>query len=474
MKNIPQSKKRKIIVATKSIFWFFTGVCLGLFFFMSFAFIIFQKYYGNRIFPGVTIQYISVGGKTQNEVALLFSDLNHQVKDAKLTFLYNGSVIATTSAENLNIGYNENLLAEQAYSIGRSKDLLSNISLVLQTYINGTDLSLSYQFNDDVLQQIIEPTINKTYIPPVEALFTFTNGRVTTFRPSSNGVAIDRDAFINMLNLRIPLIIQVGKPNSYVFSLPVKILKPKVTTDAANNLGIQELIGSGTSLFQHSIPNRIHNIAIATEKFNGVLVAPNETFSFGKTLGDVSVYTGYKQAYIIQNGHTVLGDGGGVCQVSTTFFRALLNAGLPIVERHAHDYRVDYYEEDSPPGLDATVFVPNVDLKFTNDTGHYILIQTQLDTINLQLTFLLYGTKDKRLVTISKPVITNQTPAPAPLYQDDPTLPRGEIQQTDFAANGARVVFTRQVTKNNKKIIDDTFVSNYRPWQAVFLRGTKE
>lgn len=473
MKNIPQSKKRKIIVATKSIFWFFTGVCLGLFFFISFAFILFQQFYGNRIFPGITIQHISVGGKTQNEVALFFSNLNAKVKDAKITFHYEGAV-ATTSAENLHIGYNENLLAEQALSIGRSKDILSNISLVLQAYINGIDLSPSYQFDDGVLQHTIEPILKKAYIPPVEALFTFENGRVTTFRPSSNGAEIDRDAFIHTLNSRIPFILQVGRTESYEFSLPIKILKPKVTTDQANNLGIQELIGSGTSLFQHSIPNRIHNVTIATAKFNGILIAPNETFSFGKTLGDVSAYTGYKQAYVIQNGHTVLGDGGGVCQVSTTFFRALLNAGLPIVERHAHDYRVGYYEQDSPPGFDATVFVPSVDLQFTNDTGHHILIQTQLDTINLQLTFLLYGTKDGRNITISKPVITNQTAAPAPLYQDDPTLQKGTIKQVDFAAAGARVVFTRQVVKNGKTILDDKFVSNYRPWQAVFLRGTKE
>lgn len=472
--NKQYSKKKKILIATKSVFWFFIGVCFGLFFFISFAFIVFQHYYGNRIFPGITIQRMSVGGKTKNEVELFFKNLNSRVKDTKITILYENTVVATTSAENLHIGYNENLLAQQAYSIGRSKNILSNISLALQAYINGLDLSPSYQLDDDALQQIIEPIVKKTYVQPIEALFTFENGRVTTFRPSNNGMEIDRDVFTHTLTSRIPFIVQVGKPESYVFNLPIKILKPKVTTDQANNLGIQELIGSGTSLFQHSIPNRVHNITIATAKFNGVLIAPNETFSFGKTLGDVSAYTGYKQAYVIQNGHTVLGDGGGVCQVSTTFFRALLNAGLPIVERHAHDYRVGYYEQDSPPGFDATVFVPSVDLQFTNDTGHHILIQTQLDTINMQLTFLLYGTKDNRNVTISKPLITNQTPAPAPLYQDDPTLPKGTVNQIDFAAPGARVVFTRLVTRNNKTILNDTFVSNYRPWQAVYLRGTKE
>ena len=169
-----------------------------------------------------------------------------------------------------------------------------------------------------------------------------------------------------------------------------------------------------------------------------------------------------------------MGDGGGVCQVSTTLFRAILNAGLPVVERHAHAYRVGYYEEDSPPGIDATIYSPSVDLKFKNDTNNYILIQSQVDLDNYALNFSLYGTKDGREVSMTTPVVTNQTPPPPDLYQDDPTLPVGTIQQTDFAAWGADVYFTRTVTKDGKVIIYDKFVSNFQPWQAIYLRGTKQ
>ena len=193
-------------------------------------------------------------------------------------------------------------------------------------------------------------------------------------------------------------------------------VKPVLTTDKANTFGIKELIGSGTSLFKDSMDSRVYNINLASQRLNGILVAPNETFSFDKALGDISAFTGYKQAYVIANGRTVLGDGGGVCQVSTTFFRALLNAGLPIVERHAHAYRVGYYEEDSPPGLDATIYSPTVDLKFRNDTGNYILIQSVINLSQDRLTFFLYGKKDGRTVVMTNPVITSQTPPPPPLY----------------------------------------------------------
>jgi vancomycin resistance protein YoaR len=190
-------------------------------------------------------------------------------------------------------------------------------------------------------------------------------------------------------------------------------------------------------------------------------------------LGDVSVYTGYQQAYIIKGGQTVLGDGGGVCQVSTTFFRAALDAGLPIIERHPHAYRVSYYEQNSKPGFDATVYSPSVDLKVKNDTPAYILIQTKTDIKNATLTFELYGTSDGRVATVSSPYIWDVTPAPPALYIDDPTLPAGQIKQIDFAAAGAKTSFDYKVTRGEEILQQKTFYSNYRPWQARYLRGTK-
>lgn len=211
---------------------------------------------------------------------------------------------------------------------------------------------------------------------------------------------------------------------------------------------------------------------LAASKFNGVLVKPGETFSFNDVLGDVSAYTGFQQAYVIKEGKTVLGDGGGVCQVSTTLFRAIINAGLPVVERAAHAYRVGYYEQDSPPGFDATVYSPSPDLKFKNDTPGYILIQTSVDLNKLSLVFELYGTNDGRVASVSKPTITNQSPPPPNLYQDDPTLPVGTVKQIDFAAWGATVSFNYTVEKDGQVAYQKTFVSNFRPWQAVYLRGT--
>jgi len=135
---------------------------------------------------------------------------------------------------------------------------------------------------------------------------------------------------------------------------------------------------------------------------------------------------------------------------------------------------VGYYEQNSPPGFDATVFSPTEDLKFKNDTANYILIQSSADEDNLSLTFTLYGKKDNRQITISKPIVTSLASPPPPTYQDDPNLPKGETKQVEFEAIGANVTFSRKVEKNGKTIINDIFSSKYSPWQAIYLRGTKE
>ncbi|MBI3954430.1 VanW family protein [Candidatus Collierbacteria bacterium] len=304
-------------------------------------------------------------------------------------------------------------------------------------------------------------------VEPRNAVFNFDNGRVVEFIAEVDGVTIDQEKFDKELGQAI------SQASADSLEIPVKLTRAKIRTSEINNLGIRELLGKGTSLYAHSIPGRIYNIALATSRINGVVIAPGETFSFNQAVGDISAATGYKTAYIIKDGRTVLGDGGGVCQVSTTLFRAILNAGLPVVERKAHAYRVSYYEQDSKPGLDATVFSPSVDLKFLNDTSNHILIQAKADSENTRLEIEIYGTKDGRKATVTEPVIYSQSAPPADLYVDDPTLPAGKIKQIDWKAWGAKVSFDYKVERDGQTIFEKTFYSNYRPWQAVFLKGTK-
>jgi vancomycin resistance protein YoaR len=350
------------------------------------------------------------------------------------------------------------------------------LSFENNNWIIDSKLLLSFlsleQAGPDILDQkkleaFLVEVAKKIDQPVKEGQFSFdpNTTKVSQFTASQDGRELDRIKTASLLTEAITNL------RSREIQLPVNIVKPKTQTSDVNELGIKELIGRGVSNFAGSIPNRIYNVGLGAAKINGTLIAPGQTFSFNQTVGDISAATGFKQAYVIKSGRTVLDDGGGICQVSTTLFRAALNTGLPIVERTAHAYRVGYYEQGFPPGLDATIFYPSVDFKFKNDTTHHILVQAYVS--GTTLTVDLYGTSDGRTVSQSTPVFLSRTPALPEIRQDDPTLPVGEIKQVDFAAAGANISFKRTVTKDGQTLYDETFRSNYRPWAAVYLVGTK-
>jgi vancomycin resistance protein YoaR len=192
-------------------------------------------------------------------------------------------------------------------------------------------------------------------------------------------------------------------------------------------------------------------------------------------LGDISLDNGYAEALIILGNQTIAGVGGGVCQVSTTLFRTAFFAGFPINERHPHAYRVSYYEQKpgsgidpSLAGMDATVFVPLVDFKFTNNTSSWLLMETYIN--GYSLTWKFYSTSDGRKVTWDTSGPTNIVKAPDPLYKENSALAKGQIKQTDYSADGADISVVRTVTLNGNAT-QDNFNTHYEPWRAVYEYG---
>lgn len=353
-----------------------------------------------------------------------------------------------------------------------SKFQAGDSDFVVKKIGSDANLELDVSVDDSYIRKFVGDIAASIDQNKVDATLVFDGERVREFTPAADGQKLDFDMTFELIRRAV----SVDNPSSerdLTINLPVRVVPAKIANEEINSLGIKEQIGKGVSYFAGSIPNRVYNVGLGASRINGTIVKSGETFSFNKTVGEVSGATGYKQAYVISSGRTVLDDGGGICQVSTTVFRAALNAGLPIVTRTAHAYRVGYYEQHGfKPGMDATVWSPAVDLAFKNDTDHSILVQTALDSTNLKLEVSIYGTSDGRRVEISDPVVTNIKPAPEDRYQDDPTLPAGVKKQVDFAAQGATSVFSRKVFKGDKVLIDEAFKSVFRPWQAVFLVGT--
>jgi vancomycin resistance protein YoaR len=299
--------------------------------------------------------------------------------------------------------------------------------------------------------------------PAENPRFTFDaeTRRLRAKRPGSPGVAIDAAATAERL-------LQLPSGSERTVELALKQATPLLADELdAAELGITGLIHSETSRYSGSPAERVHNIALAAERYDGVLVPPGATFSFNQQLGDVTAEAGYKETLIIMDGTTADGVGGGVCQVSTTLFRAAFWSGLPIVERHAHGYRVAYYEQGNvPPGLDATIYSPVVDLKFQNDTAGWLLIEAFANRAAATLTFEIYGPSLNREVRIEGPSVSRQVPPPAPRVEIDPALPDGATRRVEHPRAGADVSVVR-VVKTGDEEKRETFHSRYRPTGSI-------
>lgn len=242
--------------------------------------------------------------------------------------------------------------------------------------VKGETISL----NKDVITKYIQGLALNINHEPVNAQLNIQDGKVTVFSLSSDGKKLMEEESIQRIIDRAAADRQI--------ELAVETKKAEVNEGSMENLGLKELISVGYSDFTGSPQNRIYNIKAGLSRFNGVLIKPDELFSFNQTLGPVEASTGFLEELVILQNKTVPQFGGGLCQVSSTAFRAALNAGLPITARKNHAYPVKYYK---PYGVDATIYLPNPDLKFKNDTGKYILIQTRIE--GKKVYFEFYGTK---------------------------------------------------------------------------------
>ena len=302
---------------------------------------------------------------------------------------------------------------------------------------------------------------------PVEPRLGWSAGAVQISAPGSDGARLDQAAALAQITDGL------WRGQGQI-AIALTAVPPAIRPETLASLGIVELVAEGRSDFSGSAPYRIQNIRAGAAQMNGVVLAPGEEFSFNKHVGAIDASNGFTEGYAIIQGRTQLEWGGGVCQVSTTVFRAAFWAGVPITERNQHSFRIRWYEVYEPIGMDAAIFTGpgGYDLRFVNDTGNWLLLQTQVDLQRTQLTVRLYGTKPDREVIQTGPEITNERPAPTePRYVPEPDLPPGSIKQTDTRRGGMDVRVGRIVRRNGQVLYRDSFLSRYQPWPDIFALG---
>lgn len=308
--------------------------------------------------------------------------------------------------------------------------------------------------------------------PSAEPRVAFRGGALKITQPGQTGWRLKQAEAVEAISgtLRLP---------TREVELPAEELTPQVTARTLPTLGIVELVGEGKSSFEGSAAYRITNIKAGAARIDGVLIAPDAEFSFNTQLGAVDEANGFVQGYAVIGNRTQLEWGGGVCQDSTTVFRAAFWAGLPITERHGHPFYISWYNAFSypggadGPGMDATIFTGVQDLKFKNDTGHWLLLEARVDEANQVLTVRLYGTRPNRTVLLRGPQIANQVPPPAnAVYVEDASVPAGTIKQTDVARKGMDITVYRVIAENGVERQPELFFTRFKAWPNVFVRGT--
>lgn len=461
------------------LLFFLLGAFIGtivLFSSLVIYLLVLKEKYAGKVLPGVYAFSVEVSGKNSQELDVFLEEKNRLLVDQKIVFFeqVNPAKSWEISPAEFDFSIDLEKMKKELLDKGKARSGVYGLAETFSLIVSPQVVERELNYNEEKLNRFIDKVSKEVDLPAKDALFEFKNGKATSFQISEKGLLVDRETLKSLTVSTFSLVKIPVAEKIYYLNLPVKEIEPKIKSTEANKLGVIELLAEGESSFKDSIPSRVHNIGLASSRLHGIVIPPGEVFSFGKSVGDISAETGYEKAYVIKENKTILEDGGGVCQVSTTMFRAALNAGLPIVERQAHYYRVGFYEQGGyPVGMDATVYPPSPDFKFKNDTSAHILIQTVVDKSKKKLKFQFYGTSDGRKVEISKPVIHSQTPPPPDVYADDPTLPAGVVKRFDVAHWGAKVSFVRKVFNADGRLKEErTFWSDYNAWPAVYQRGT--
>jgi vancomycin resistance protein YoaR len=338
-------------------------------------------YHRQRIYSGVSIGGVAVGGMTVDEACQNLNELLKQegFADKPLFFSLEDNNWTFTLAE-LGVDTSSQCCLD-AFDTGRGKYHLFSYPARAGLIFKKVDIPLSFSVNDEKFSAALSDIQEEVRLQAQDAKLTLTdNKQKVVIVPDTYGRELDVDT------TRQRLLAALGAyPQLPEVELAVMNVQAQLTAAHLDALRIREMIAISTTVISDSIPNRVHNIRLAAASLDGALVEPDQEFSFNQTVGKTGAEQGYKPAPVIVNRRLVDGIGGGVCQVSSTLYNAILLADLALVERANHSLTVGYL----PPGLDATVSDGWLDLRFLNNRNHAVWIRTFIEGSNL--TVSIYG-----------------------------------------------------------------------------------
>lgn len=414
-------------------------------------------------------------GLSVNEEALLANIKSYLLGEARTVEILVEESVPTVLGQDLEIHRNrfaDFITKPIVFASGDAAVSLylneSPDKILFSKTLGGLTLSIDQDYLDTFIDQELAPAVNKD---PETVEITWDGSRATFSSVGAPGYKINQEE----------LIVQTSQQTSNAFfsnsnprvDVPLIELEPEfIIPEELQERGVKELITVGHTTYYGSPANRIHNINVGVKQFSGVILPKQENFSFNTTLGEVDESTGYLPELVIKGAETIPEFGGGLCQVSTTFYRAALFSGLEIVDRAPHSYAVSYYSQVMGHGLDATIYPPFRDLVVKNTTEGDILMQAYTD--GAQAYFRFFGTDPELEVEFDGPYISNHRSVGTPQVVIDETLAPGTKKQVAEAHAGFDALWYRIIKDKDGNITKEPIESRYRAVPAKVISGPTE
>ena len=519
MKEKPKNKKKKIIVASVII-----GILLliGLLFSTIFALINMNN---SKIISGVAIEGVDVSGLSKDEAKAKIEAVYNEKKEKEIPIKYN-EFESSINPSMIELNYNIEKALDEAINIGRNNNIFINNYNILFTLIGKKDINVEMTINEDATRKIIEDTGANLPGIVIESSY-YIEGENLIITKGKEGITIDTENLLAKIKERLdspeilndyieipvttktPEPIDVDKIHSEIYkevqdayytknpfeihpevegidfnvdevkamiaaedkeeyTIKLTITKPKVTVNDIGTEAFPDKLGTFTTRYDERDTDRTTNLKIACQKLNNQVVLAGATFSYNSTLGERTIAAGYKNAKIYSNGQVVDGLGGGICQISSTLYNAVVDANLETVERRNHQFVTSYV----PAGKDATVVYGMTDYKFKNTRKYPIKIVATAQ--NGIATISIYGIKEEVEYDVELQVKQISTIPITTVYQEDPSLPVGTEKVKQNGAKGLKTE-TYLVKSLNGKVVSSELVSRdtYNAMQKIILRGTK-
>jgi len=404
----------------------------------------------NKIFPGVSAFGVELGGLKKEEAQEILQPITSKIVDSPRILVFEDKELKFLPHKELDVFIDLNRVVEKTYSIARTGNIFRRLKDRILVWRKGLEVPFRVEFNlqkFEDFQSMISSLINRS---PDDA---YIEGNKII--ESRTGVKLDLERFKEEITESLKCLDEEG----YISNLPVIISDPKITTqNILTKLAITEKLGNYSTSLKNKEENTIYNIRLASDVINGILIKPQEIFSFNKYVGPGEKADGYKESTIIANGVFVNGYGGGICQVSSTLYNAVLLANLPIVERYNHSV---YGEATKyvPLGQDAAIFYGFKDLKFKNNSNHTIVIFSKVfrDTIQVNIFGEDEDEAEVKIISKDKKIIDYQI-----IREKDSNLEAGQEIVVQEGVPGYQIKTYRIIRKGGEEKIEFLAEDTYK------------